>query len=56
MTGVMTPEQRSRCMVAVKGKETKPETIVLKYLFSRGLRYRVNNRKLPEYPDFVMKT
>ncbi len=52
---VMTPEQRSRCMATVKGKDTKPEMIVRKYLFSRGLRYRVNNRKLPGSPDIVLK-
>lgn len=55
MADVMTPEQRSRCMAAVKGKDTKPEMIVRKYLFSRGLRYRVNNRKLPGSPDIVLK-
>lgn len=51
----MTPEQRSRCMAAIKGKDTKPEMIVRKFLFSRGLRYRVNNRKLPGSPDIVLK-
>lgn len=51
----MTSEQRSRCMAAVKGKDTKPEMIVRKYLFSRGLRYRVNVRKLPGSPDIVLK-
>ena len=55
MADVMTPEQRSRCMAAIKGKDTKPEMIVRKYLFSRGLRYRVNNRKQPGSPDIVLK-
>lgn len=55
MGDVMTPEQRHRCMAAIKGKDTKPEIIVRKYLFSRGLRYRVNNRKLPGSPDIVLK-
>ncbi len=55
MTDILTPEQRKRCMAAVKGKDTKPEMIVRKYLFSRGLRYRVNNRKLPGSPDIVLK-
>lgn len=54
MTDVMTPEQRSRCMAAVKGKDTKPEMIVRKYLFSRGLRFRVQVRKLPGNPDIVL--
>jgi len=55
MADVMTPEQRSRCMAAIKGKDTKPEILVRKFLFSKGLRYRVNNRKLPGSPDIVLK-
>lgn len=41
-------------MAAVKGKDTKPEMIVRKYLFSRGLRFRVQVRKLPGKPDIVL--
>lgn len=37
-----------------KGKDTKPEIIVRKYLFSHGLRYRKNDRKYPEQPDVVL--
>lgn len=54
MADVMTPEQRSRCMAAIKGKDTKPELIVRKYLFSRGLRFRVQVRKLSGNPDIVL--
>lgn len=54
MSDVMTSEQRSRCMAAVKGKDTKPEMIVRKYLFYRGLRFRVQVRKLPGTPDIVL--
>ena len=54
MADVMTSEQRSRCMAAVKGKDTKPEMIVRKYLFSRGLRFRVQVKKLPGKPDIVL--
>lgn len=54
MADVMTPEQRSRCMAAIKGKDTKPEMIVRRYLFSRGLRFRVQVRKLPGTPDIVL--
>lgn len=54
MADVMTPKQRSRCMAAIKGKDTKPEMIVRKYLFSRGLRFRVQVRKLPGTPDIVL--
>lgn len=54
MADVKTPEQRSRCMAAIKGKDTKPEMIIRKYLFSRGLRFRVQVRKLPGTPDIVL--
>lgn len=54
MTDVMTKEQRSHCMAAIKGKDTKPEMIVRRYLFSRGLRFRVQVRKLPGNPDIVL--
>ena len=50
----LTSEQRSRNMAAIKGKDTKPEMIVRKYLFSRGLRFRVQVRKLPGNPDIVL--
>ena len=51
----MTPEERSRCMAAIRSKDTKPEMAVRRYLFSRRLRYRVSNRKLPGSPDIVLK-
>jgi len=54
VTDIKTPEQRSRNMAAIKGKDTKPEMIVLKYLFSLGLRLRVQVRKLPGTPDIVL--
>ena len=50
----MTKEQRSRCMAAIKGKDTMPEMIVRKYLFSCGLRFRIQVRKLPGNPDIVL--
>ena len=50
----MTPEQRSRCMAAIKGKDTKPEMIVRKYLFSKGLRFRLHVKKLAGSPDIVL--
>lgn len=41
-------------MAAIKGKDTKPEMIVRKYLFSRCLSFRVQVRKLPGTPDIVL--
>ena len=55
MAGTMTPEQRHKCMVAIKGKDTKLEMIVRKYLFSKGLRYRLHQKKLIGNPDIVLK-
>lgn len=51
----MTPEERSRCMAAIHGKDTRPEMIVRRFLHAKGLRYRVNNSRLPGSPDIVFK-
>ena len=48
-------EERRRTMQAIKGRNTKPEMIVRSYLFSKGLRFRVNVGKLPGTPDSVLK-
>ena len=45
---------RSYNMSQIKGKNTKPEKIVRKYLFSQGFRYRTNDRRLPGTPDIVL--
>lgn len=48
-------EKRSEVMSLVRNKETKPEIIVRKYLFSQGFRYRKNDKKLPGKPDIVLR-
>ena len=45
---------RSYIMSRVKGKDTKTEEIVRKYLFSQGFRYRKNDKRLPGKPDIVL--
>ena len=45
---------RSYNMSCIKGKNTKPEEIVRKYLFSQGFRYRKNDKRLPGTPDIVL--
>ena len=55
MADRMTKEQRHRCMASIKGKDTKPEMLVRRYLHSRGYRYRVNVRRLPGTPDIVLR-
>lgn len=47
-------ETRSYNMSCIKGKNTKPEEIVRKYLFSHGFRYRKNDKRLPGTPDIVL--
>ena len=46
-----TPEQRHKNMQAVKNKDTKIEIKLRKELWSRGLRYRKNNKKVFGHPD-----
>lgn len=51
----MTSEQRHRCMAAIKGKDTKPELLVRRYLFAMGFRYRLCHPRLPGHPDIVLR-
>ena len=51
----LTKEQRHRCMSAIKGRNTKPELLVRKFLFSRGFRYMLNHPRLPGHPDIVLR-
>lgn len=44
---------RSYNMSEIRSTGTKPEEIVRKYLFSKGLRYRKNVKILPGKPDIV---
>lgn len=53
MADTVSKQKRSEIMSHVTGKETKPEIMVRKYLFARGLRYRKNVRQLPGTPDIV---
>lgn len=55
MPDVMTPEQRHRCMSHIRGKDTRPELLVRRYLYSHGYRYRLHERRLPGHPDIVMR-
>ena len=51
---VHSKEVRSYNMSRIKGKDTKPEETVRKYLFSQGFRYRKNDKRLPGTPDIVL--
>lgn len=41
-------------MSKISGKDTKPEILVRKYLFSKGFRFRKNVKDLPGKPDIVL--
>lgn len=53
MVDRLTKEQRSYCMSRIRSKNTKPEILLRKKLFERGLRYRINYASLPGTPDIV---
>lgn len=54
MTDVVDPATRSRMMSGIRGRNTKPEMTVRKYLHANGLRYRIAPKNLPGKPDIVL--
>lgn len=54
MADVHSAKTRSYNMSCIRNKNTKPEELVRKYLFSKGLRYRKNDTRLPGKPDIVL--
>lgn len=52
---IWSKEKRSAVMARIRGKDTKPELIVRRYLYHRGYRYRKNFRGLPGTPDVVLR-
>ena len=55
MTARLTKEQRHKNMSAIRGKNTKLELLVRKFLFSWGFRCRLNYPCLPGHPDLVLR-
>ena len=54
MTDVHDIETRSFNMSMIKGKNTKPEILVRKFLHKNCFRFRLNYSKLPGKPDIVL--
>lgn len=54
MADRLSPEKRSWNMSRIKGKDTKPEIAVRKYLFRKGFRFRKNDKRYPGKPDIVL--
>ncbi|MDE7376885.1 MAG: very short patch repair endonuclease [Muribaculaceae bacterium] len=55
MTDRLTPEQRSHVMSRIRSRNTRPEMVVRRFLWSEGYRYRLCVGKLPGRPDIVMR-
>ena len=51
----MTREQRHYCMSRIRGKDTRPEMVVRRWLHSEGFRYSLHSRRLPGCPDLVLR-
>jgi DNA mismatch endonuclease (patch repair protein) len=54
MADVHSKEIRSYNMSQIKGKNTKPELLVRKFLHKNGFRYRLHVKDLPGKPDIVL--
>lgn len=55
MTDIVDSKTRSRMMAGIRGKNTRPELLVRKYLHAKGFRYRLHDKKLPGSPDIVLR-
>lgn len=54
MVDVHDQKTRSYNMSQIKGKNTKPEIMVRKFLFAKGFRFRLHSKKLPGKPDIIL--
>lgn len=53
MSDVHDKMTRSYNMRQIKSKDTKPELLVRKFLFTKGFRYKLHDKTLPGKPDIV---
>lgn len=54
MADIYHKVKRKEIMSNISGKETKPEILVRKYLYSQGFRYRKNDKRYPGKPDILI--
>ena len=54
MADVHSIETRSYNMSRIKGKNTKPEMLVRRFLHGHGYRYKLHDKSLPGKPDIVL--
>ncbi len=51
---IVDTETRSKMMSGIKGKNTRPEILVRKFLHANGYRFRLHRKDLPGNPDIVI--
>jgi len=54
LADIFSKKKRSEIMSNISGKETKPEILVRKFLFSKGFRFRKNDSRYLGEPDIVL--
>lgn len=54
MTDVHSPEVRNYIMSRIRAKDTKPELLVKKFLFSQKFKYRLYDNQLSGKPDIIL--
>jgi DNA mismatch endonuclease, patch repair protein len=54
MADFLTPAERSTRMSRIRSRDTLPEIALRRALHALGLRFRLDNRKLPGTPDIVL--
>ena len=54
MSDIFNTFKRKKIMRSIRSKNTKPELIIRKLLFSKGYRFKIHDKKLPGKPDIVM--
>lgn len=55
MADIVSAEQRSRNMAAIRSRDTKPEVYLRKLLFAKGYRYRIADKSIPGHPDIFLR-
>ena len=55
MADIVSAEERSRNMAAIRNRDTKPEVYLRKLLFVRGYRYRIAAKSVPGHPDIFLR-
>jgi DNA mismatch endonuclease (patch repair protein) len=55
MADTLTPVQRSKCMAAIRAKDTTPERVVRSIVRRFGFRFRLHASDLPGKPDLVFR-